>query len=570
MSNKQFSVISDFKVKEVSEEDNAIIIEGYANTTSADRVGDVVLQEAWSKGGMLNYLSNPIVLAFHDHSKPIGNVIEHSVDSNGLRVVAKVFKAAGNTYEFVKQGILRTFSVSFQVKDADYEQDKDLFYIKDLELLEISVVSVPANAGSVFSVRKSFDTEDDYTGFKEEFNKQMAENTETETEQEVKTSETASTEEILKALEEKLATSLETQNEKLTALLEKQIEKEKENMSDTKDETVQPTVEFGQDMVEKLLKEAEARIKATVEDDKKTLNDALAGLRGELEEKSAELAALQRNKMSFEDRETVRASREEVDSAILLSKAMGRRIEDTKFGKQLIEKAGVSPHLGSTTETWEEEFSMRLESDIRETLIMEPMFRTIAMNAPTMHIPVNPEAAYGEFIARTYPPLRSADGASTGTAQDHEIIDTVLTAHKLVSKEYLGDEEEEDSILPLMPLVRDAVMRRMAKASDRALLRGDAAQATGDGDTYPFNGVATVGVDATNITTLSIGGAEKVTVQTLATARRDLGIWGMNPSDLVYVVSQDAYYDLLDDTDFRTQDLVGNSATILRGQIGMA
>lgn len=570
MSNKQFSVISDFLVKEVSEEDNAIIIEGYANTTSADRVGDVVLQEAWSKGGMLNYLSNPIVLAFHDHSKPIGNVIEHSVDSKGLRVVAKIFKAAGNTYEFVKQGILRTFSVSFQVKDADYEQDKDLFYIKDLELLEISVVSVPANAGSVFSVRKSFDTEDDYTGFKEEFNKQMAEDNTTETEQEVKTSETASTEEILKALEEKLATSLETQNEKLTALLEKQIEKEKENMSDTKDETVQPTVAFGQEQVEKLLKEAEARIKASVEDDSKTLNDALAGLRGELEEKSAELAALQRNKMSFEDSNAVRASVQEVDSAVLLSKAMGRRLEDTKFGKQLVEKAGVSPHLGSTTETWEEEFSMRLESDIREQLIMEPMFRTVSMNAPTMHIPVNPEAAYGEFIARTYPPLRSTDGASTGTAQDHEIIDTVLTAHKLVAKEYLGDEEEEDSILPLMPLVRDAVMRRMAKASDRALLRGDAAQATGDGDTYPFNGVATVGIDATNITTLSIGSAEKVTVQTLATARRDLGVWGLNPSDIVYVVSKDAYYDLLDDTDFRTQDLVGANATILRGQIGSA
>lgn len=571
MSNKQFSLVSDFKVKELGEEEDAIVIEGYANTTTQDRHGDVVLQEAWAKGGMANYMSNPIVLAFHDHTKPIGVVQEHSVDSNGLRVVAKVFKSAGNTFEFIKQGILKTFSVGFRVKDIDYNEDSDVFYIKDLELLEISVVSVPANAGSVFSVRKAFDTEDDYAGFKEEFIKQMSKEDDKTTEDEVKAPESVDNEAILKALEEKLATSLEQHTEKLSALLKEQnTEQEKNDMSDKKDEKAQPEVTFGKDMVEQLLKDAEARIAKSVEDDKKTLNDALEGLRGELAEKAAELDALQRNKMSFADPAATRASQQDVDSAILLSKAMGRRVEDTKFGHNLIEKAGVSPHLGSTTETWEEEFSMRLESDIREQLIMEPMFRTVNMNAPTMHIPVNPEAAYGEFIARTYPPLRSTDGSSTGTAQDHEIIDTVLTAHKLVAKEYLGDEEEEDSILPLMPLVRDAVMRRMAKASDRALLRGDAAVATGDGDTYPFNGVATVGIDATNITTLSIGGAEKVTVQTLATARRDLGVWGLNPSDIVYVVSKDAYYDLLDDTDFRTQDLVGNNATILRGQIGSA
>lgn len=568
MSNKQFSLVSDFKVKELGEDDDAIVIEGYANTTTQDRHGDVVLQEAWAKGGMENYMSNPIVLAFHDHTKPIGIVSEHSIDDKGLKVVAKVFKSAGNTYEFIKQGILKTFSVGFRVKDIDYHEDTDVFFIKDLELLEISVVSVPANAGSIFSVKKAFDTEDDYAGFKEEFKKQMSTEDTTDTDDVVNASDSASTEDILKALEDKIAAGLEQSTEKLLSAI---AEQEKNDMSDKKDDDAQPEVTFGKDMVEQLLKDAEARIAKTVEDDKKTLNDALDGLRGELAEKAAELDALQRNKMSFNDPSATRASAQEVDSAILLAKAMGRGVEDTKFGKNLVEKAGISPHLGSTTETWEEEFSMRLEQDVREALIMEPMFRTINMNAPTMHIPVNPEAAYGEFIARTYPPLRSTDGSSTGTAQDHEIVDTILTAHKLVSKEYLGDEEEEDSILPLMPLVRDAVMRRMSKASDRSLLRGDAAQATGDGDTYPFNGVATVGVDAGNITTASIGGAEKITVQLLADARRDLGVWGLNPSDLIYVVSKDAYYDLLDDDDFRTQDLVGaNNATILRGQIGSA
>ena len=565
MSNKKFSLTFDYKVKSIDEEDNSIVIEGYANTTDKDRVGDIVLQEAWTKGGLDNYMLNPIVLAYHDHSKPAGTVIDHYVDAKGLKVVAKIFKAAGNVFDFVKDGILRTFSVGFSVKDADYDEERDIFFIKDLELFEISVVSVPANAGSVFSVRKSFEDEDKYTEFRKEFKKMAEEGKGVE--DEVKTSESISTDEIVKSLEEKLEKQSETLNATVEKLL-KQKEEENTNMSDKEDTKAQPVI--AKDMVEELLKAAEERITKQFEEKEKSLSDALEGLRGDLTEKSAELEALQRNKMSFEDPQGSRATNAEVDSAILIAKALGRRIEDTKFGASLIQKAGVGPHLASTTETWEEEFSMRLESDIRENLVMEPLFRQIAMNAATMHIPVNPEAGYGEWIARTYPPLRSADGASTGTAGDHLITDTSLTAHKLVAKEYLGDEEEEDSILPLMPIVRDAVMRRMAKASDRTILRGDAGVATGGGDNYPFNGVATVGVDASAIVTRSIGGAEKVTVQSLADARRLLGVWGLNPSDLRFIVSKDAYYDLLDDPDFRTMDLVGSNATILRGQIGQA
>ena len=56
----------------------------------------------------------------------------------------------------------------------------------------------------------------------------------------------------------------------------------------------------------------------------------------------------------------------------------------------------------------------------------------------------------------------------------------------------------------------------------------------------------------------------------LTAMRKLLGAWGLTPSDVVYVVSTDAYYDLLEDPDFRTVDLVGDRATILTGQIGSA
>jgi hypothetical protein len=59
-----------------------------------------------------------------------------------------------------------------------------------------------------------------------------------------------------------------------------------------------------------------------------------------------------------------------------------------------------------------------------------------------------------------------------------------------------------------------------------------------------------------------------MTVAKLQAMRRDLGAWGLDPSELVYIVSTENYYDLLEDPIFQTMDKVGTSATVLTGQIG--
>ena len=182
-----------------------------------------------------------------------------------------------------------------------------------------------------------------------------------------------------------------------------------------------------------------------------------------------------------------------------------------------------------------------------------------------MHLPINPEVGYGEWIAGTYPPYGSTDGSSTGTAVTHQLQDTTMTAYKLASKEFIAYEEEEDTILPLVPIINDAIVRRLAKSADKAILIG-----AGSGATDPISGIATLAATTGGVaqTTLSIGGGDKVTVASLQTVRRGLGVYGTDPKDVVYIVSNDAYFDLLDDPDFRTMDLVGDNATIITGQIG--
>jgi hypothetical protein len=47
-----------------------------------------------------------------------------------------------------------------------------------------------------------------------------------------------------------------------------------------------------------------------------------------------------------------------------------------------------------------------------------------------------------------------------------------------------------------------------------------------------------------------------------------MGKYGLNPADVVYIVSQRGYYELLEDAEFQDVNLVGDMATKVSGEIG--
>jgi HK97 family phage prohead protease len=584
MNHKLF-IDSSFTVTKAEDEDDGYItISGYANTTDKDRGGDVILSSAWNRKALKNYKANPIILGNHDYSNPIGKAVEMDVTDKGLHIVAKISKSVGVMADLIAQGIIKAFSVGFMAKDADYDSATDIFVIKELELYEISVVAVGANQNSLFSVKKSLSA-DQLDDFKKEIlnpdasNKEViASKNEAEDKiEEIDMDKLTELEAKIKDLTDKLANSgSDVAATVLSALhaekaAEEAVQLAAKEAADKK-EALRVEVTTG---AESLVAEVEKRLKESFDTENKTLKETLAGLETDLKEKAAEITAMQTSKMTFGDRSNARAAaQKDIDTAVITAKIMGVPITETSFAKGLIEKTG--PHLASMTEDWEETFTTNMVNDIREKLIIEPMFRQIAMPTPTMHLPINPEAGYGEWIAGTYPPLGSGnyadgnpgattDGDSTGDAVKHLITDTSLTAHKLASKEYLAYEEEEDSIIALAPIINDAIRRRMAKSSDKALLRGLAS-----GATDPLSGICTLAAATGGAaqTTMSVGGGDKTTVSILQTVRRGLGVYGTDPMDVIYIVSNDSYFDLLEDPDFRTMDLVGDKATILRGQIG--
>lgn len=164
---KKFTVRSfdNFEIKGVSKDEsgNGVKIAGYANTVTKDRMNDIIVPSAWQKG-VANYRNNPILLWQHNSSWPIGRVTDIQIDNKGLYVEAFVSEAAEkqfNILTLIKDGILKAFSVGFRVKDKKH-LDAETTTITDVELLEISIVSVPANQDSLFSLKKSFESEDEY------------------------------------------------------------------------------------------------------------------------------------------------------------------------------------------------------------------------------------------------------------------------------------------------------------------------------------------------------------------------------------------------------------------------
>ena len=566
--NKVLYLNSKFTAKQLPSDtgENMISIEGYASTNDRDRQGDVVPTDVWERG-LSNYLKNPVILAYHDHTQPVGRMVDHKIDQKGLWIKANISDAAGNIYKLVKNGILTAFSIGFRVLDAEYNNAAEVFVIKDLELHEISVVSVPANQNTLFSLAKAFDTAEEYELFKQQFapNSESAKGLESSTE--AKGDITKEWNMDPKQLEQMLADAATKAAEQAAkSLIEAQQKAAQEKAAQEKAEAelqarikaavaaVTPT-ETG---AEKLLAEVEKRLVEQANESKK----ALEGLETALKEKSSELEAIQKSRMQFGDTKGTDMLYADKEKAVLLAKAMGRSIEGTKFGQEMVQKYGQ--HLPSAT--WELEVNLNLEAEVRRRLVVAPLLRSINMQTNVMTIPVNPEAGVATWVTNAQFGTSNSAGGTTattgfapGSASPHALKEITLNAYKVATNEYLAYEEEEDSLIALMPVIREAMVRRLARSVDRAMLRGAGAGAD------PVKGLATYDAVA-DVTPSAASGT--VTVANMRAMRKSLGAWGLDPAEIVYVVSQDVYYDLLDDTTFQTMNQVGPAATLLTGQIG--
>jgi HK97 family phage prohead protease len=139
----------NFKIEKALDASSPYDFTGYASTFgNADRQGEVM-----SVGCFDNTLANQKIYPMcvnHDINNVIGN-ITCSVDNHGLLVQGSINKDLPNgqiAYSQIQHGDVTSMSINFIPKDwtpIDPESPYGAWNYKDVELLEISLVTIPCN-----------------------------------------------------------------------------------------------------------------------------------------------------------------------------------------------------------------------------------------------------------------------------------------------------------------------------------------------------------------------------------------------------------------------------------------
>lgn len=142
------------EVKAVSDTDGKRILSGMATTPDVDRVSDVIHPLGVK-------FKNPLVLLHqHDHDRPIGKVTFKTPTAKGVEFTAEIpiidepgsLKDRVDTaWGEVKHGLVRAVSVGFRPIKYAYNKETGGYDFLEVEVYELSLVSIPANASAIIS-----------------------------------------------------------------------------------------------------------------------------------------------------------------------------------------------------------------------------------------------------------------------------------------------------------------------------------------------------------------------------------------------------------------------------------
>lgn len=136
--------------------------EGYGSVFGVkDSYSDIIVPgafqkslAAWQEKGRM-----PALLWQHNMSEPIGIYTEMREDETGLFLKGRLLidddPLAKRAHAHMKAGSLSGLSIGYVLNDYDYDNQKDAFILKDIDLWEVSLVTFPANDEARISNVKS-------------------------------------------------------------------------------------------------------------------------------------------------------------------------------------------------------------------------------------------------------------------------------------------------------------------------------------------------------------------------------------------------------------------------------
>lgn len=132
-------------------------IQGFANKAVVDDVGDLM---TFGEGAIdfSRFDKNPIMFFNHNRDQPIGVWVDRDQRHDGLIVKGRLSKSdhvdIKKIRDLVEEGILNSLSIGYDEIDS-YKDARGVNVVTKWKLNEVSIVTMPANVDSTFSIVKA-------------------------------------------------------------------------------------------------------------------------------------------------------------------------------------------------------------------------------------------------------------------------------------------------------------------------------------------------------------------------------------------------------------------------------
>lgn len=570
----------NFEIKNIDKKKR--IIKGWASTRDLDYQGEIVEPSAFRET-LSNFMNNPLMFFMHNWRQdfPIGKVLKAEiVEDVGLWIEAKISKVgdtANKVWELILEGLLKALSIGFS--DAVIDEREGIRHILKLNLWEISVVSLPANPMALFGqarakgidlgdlVKTQVFVSEDLKGKKQEKTK------------EVKTMPELTLEKVDERIDVKTKEGLD---------LIKQIQTDVKGLNNS------------QSQLKEYAEKVEKDLKKTMEDQMRPLVEKK--IRFEAKEAGYEGMFLNRpfltQDLAFYKCKTPKekfAKFFEIPSINMPDLKMLQESADDLLLTHLILKTYNPGEYGGIKSLWLYDRYRQIAKDFQKALDTETAgegadwiptaFSADLITKYRLQLKVGALFKWFNMPASPFKyPLLTGGFTTYKVAENVGDIglkipaSTVATskvqfdAVKLAARGIFSDEVNEDSIVPLLPVLKGELAKAMAEGLEDCLLNGDDSAshfdtglsigASGNDRRTMFKGLRKLIIDGGENVDISATG---FTAAKLRTLRKTCKKYGINPSELAWIVSISGYIQMLSFTEVATADKFTDAATWLKG-----
>lgn len=191
---------------------------------------------------------------------------------------------------------------------------------------------------------------------------------------------------------------------------------------------------------------------------------------------------------------------------------------------------------------------------------------------PRINIPTNPwkMPIAGADVTAYRVAEPTGDTESKMTASTPGTVAATFDAEIFGARSLWSKSLDMDSIVAILPYATSQFVHAFVAAEETAVINGDTDGTHQDSDIGSTTTVAQAAWDGLRKKAIAqtVATATTITALNLGVVRKAMGKWGLDPTELAFIIGPANAHTLLADTNLLTVDKMGPQAVILNGQIG--